>query len=89
MSTGDSPCNLCRSLTRLPVDIGRKELRGRRREERTGIPLVTGLDGGLDGITPVVEFQEVLTPPLVGKHAPETVRFVSPSAATGPYRDEW
>lgn len=38
VATGDSPCNLCRSLTRLPVDMERKEGR-EKREEWTGIPV--------------------------------------------------
>lgn len=75
MATGDSPCNLCRSLTGLPVDMERKE--GREKSEQES------LSAGPVGITPVVAFEDGrgrdVTHWLANTHS-EATKLVSQSA---------
>lgn len=81
MATGDSPCNLCRSLTGLPVDMERKE--GREKSERESLP------AGPVGITPVVVLEDGrghdVTHWLAKSHS-EATKLVSQSAPS-PYLD--
>lgn len=63
MATGDSPCNLCRSLTRVPVDMERRE--GREKSEQESV------SAGPVGITPGLAFEDGAWSrrhPWVGEH---------------------